>query len=257
MNDEQDLDPEQDAHVRALLAGLGSAPDETVPPEVAARLDETLAELLAERSAAATDEPGNVSPLRRRWSTRVAAAAAAVIVVGTGGVVAAHLGAFGHGSDDSATSAGSSSAGAVPLLSPKSPQPSAAAPDRTYAAHIPALSAATFDREVTSLVGTTNPSSVQGAAGNARLPAHRTPAPLAAQEDSACPGPATGQHVQHLVVLYDGQPAALLIHPERNDAVLVEAWSCQGGSRLNSIRVDLTRSLSQKASGFASPSPSP
>lgn len=40
--------PEADAHIRALLAELGSGPDgETMPPEVAARLDDTLARLVA------------------------------------------------------------------------------------------------------------------------------------------------------------------------------------------------------------------
>ncbi len=50
---EQDpaLDPGEDERIRALLAGLGTAPDaSTMPPEVAARLDETLAGLVAERS---------------------------------------------------------------------------------------------------------------------------------------------------------------------------------------------------------------
>ena len=42
--------PEQDARIRALLAELGSGPDgEPIPPEVEARLDDTLAMLVAER----------------------------------------------------------------------------------------------------------------------------------------------------------------------------------------------------------------
>ncbi len=65
MNDEHDADPddvtsdpevdaEQDARIRALLAELGSGPDgEPIPPEVEARLDDTLALLVAERGRAA------------------------------------------------------------------------------------------------------------------------------------------------------------------------------------------------------------
>src|SRR5215213_3032580 len=104
MNDERDLDPGQE-RIRALLADLGSpqAPDAaSMPPEVAARLDETLAGLVAERSTEAV--PANVLPLRRRWVQRGAAAAAAVIVLGVGGVAVADL--VGGSADDSRTSAG-------------------------------------------------------------------------------------------------------------------------------------------------------
>ena len=100
MNDEHESepddvtpDPEHDARIRALLAELGSGPDgEPIPPEVEARLDDTLALLLAQRAgtgSAAADEHGadestsDVVPLRRRWTPRAAVAAAAVIVLGT------------------------------------------------------------------------------------------------------------------------------------------------------------------------------
>src|SRR6478672_12026110 len=99
MNDEH-LDPEQEELVRALLAELGSAPDAaSMPPDVAARLDETLAGLVAEREEA----PADVVPLRRRWAPRVAVAAAAVIVIGAGGVAAANLGVFNGTSNDTAS----------------------------------------------------------------------------------------------------------------------------------------------------------
>ena len=87
--------------IRALLAELGSGPDgEPIPPEVEARLDETLALLVAERGRAAggpgEDEvhestPDNVVPLRRRWLPRAGAAAAAVIVLGVGGLAVANF----------------------------------------------------------------------------------------------------------------------------------------------------------------------
>ncbi len=54
-----------DARIRALLAELGSSPDrETVPPEVAARLEDTLGRLVAER------EVTSVLPMRRRCGGR-------------------------------------------------------------------------------------------------------------------------------------------------------------------------------------------
>jgi hypothetical protein len=86
--------------VRRLLAAAGSAPPET-PEDVATRLDEVLAGLVAGRAgssdpaapdpavlAAADDEPGTVVPLesrRRRWpKLLVAAAAASVVALGIG-----------------------------------------------------------------------------------------------------------------------------------------------------------------------------
>ena len=113
---EQDpaLDPREDERIRALLAGLGTAPDaSTMPPEVAARLDETLAGLVAERSGGCgcrAGEAGTVVPLRRRWAPRAAAAAAAVIVVGAGGVAAANLGLFNGGARERQRSPGARAA---------------------------------------------------------------------------------------------------------------------------------------------------
>ena len=113
-----DLDPAQDARIRALLAELGSGPDgEPLPPEVAARLDDTLALLVAERGRAGGARPedettaDNVVPLRRRWLPRAAVAAAAVIVLGAGGVFVANLGQMsGTGLSSSSDSADKSTA---------------------------------------------------------------------------------------------------------------------------------------------------
>src|SRR5690349_21400812 len=100
MSEEHPTDPDQE-RIRALLADLGAPRDPdaaAMPPEVAARLDETLAGLVAERTS--TEEPATtvVVPLRRRWAQRGAAVAAAVIVLGVGGVAVANL---GGGADDS------------------------------------------------------------------------------------------------------------------------------------------------------------
>ena len=151
-SDETPLRPGEDQRIRALLADLGSGPDgESMPPEVAARLDATLARLLAEREGAEPDEDGppddgptedgdttrdaTVVPLRRRWATRGAAAAAAVIVVAGGGVAAANLGLFGGAGTttaDSGAGAGAASGAERSLGSgaddQASPQPSAGQP---------------------------------------------------------------------------------------------------------------------------------
>lgn len=92
------LDPGQEQRLRALLADLGSgAARETdrLPPEVAIRLEDTLAGLVAEREAGKISgehtATGEVVPLRPRWMPRIAAAAAAVIVLGLGALTASNL----------------------------------------------------------------------------------------------------------------------------------------------------------------------
>lgn len=87
-NDEGEFDdPAYDA-IRDLLAAARVT--EPVPDDVAARLDETLASLTADRRVEDVPDqaPSVVVPLRRRsrLAPRLLAAAAAVVVVGAGGV---------------------------------------------------------------------------------------------------------------------------------------------------------------------------
>src|SRR4051812_28850243 len=151
MNDE--LDPEQDARIRALLAEAHATDDTTLPPEVAARLDETLAGLVAERADAA--EETNVIPLRRRWAPRAAAAAAAVIVVGAGGVAAANLGVFGgsNGTSDSASSSDAGGGQAESFAGSDSGSPAPGTPHaQTGAVALPRITSTSFDADVARLV---------------------------------------------------------------------------------------------------------
>ena len=180
-----DLDPAQDARIRALLAELGSGPDgEPLPPEVAARLDDTLALLVAERSRAGGARPedettaANVVPLRRRWLPRAAVAAAAVIVLGAGGVFVANLGQMsGTGLSSSSDSAeqvdrrGPGVGWGVELGLRTS---------GTGASLLPDLSAASFESDVTVLLqGRASMLSPDGRAaeeGDAAMSRHRTTA---------------------------------------------------------------------------------
>ena len=197
---------EGDERIRALLAESGSARrSERMPEEVAARLDQTLADLVAEREAA-----GSVVPLRRRWAPRLAVAAAAVIVLGGGGVVASSLGAFDQtGQADSATSGSA-----------------AAERDTSALAETPSLASGAFGREVAALL-------------------EESPAPLrpdARQEAgdsaaSACAGPGGRAGADRRAVRLDGEPAVLLVHPRRGDRRLVEAWTCDGARRLAATTV--------------------
>lgn len=93
------LTPAQSEAVRRLLAGARD--DQGIPDDVASRLDAVLADLTAERTAAA---PGAaVIPLRRRWP-KVLVAAAAVSLFGFGAVQV-----LGNGAGD-ADNAGAGSA---------------------------------------------------------------------------------------------------------------------------------------------------
>ncbi len=82
------MTPEQEEQVRRALAA--APPVEGLPAEVAARLDATLADLVAERAAGESGpEPGVVTSLeerrRRRWpGVLVAAAAVSVLAYGVG-----------------------------------------------------------------------------------------------------------------------------------------------------------------------------
>ena len=63
---------------------------------------------------------------------------------------------------------------------------------------------------------------------------------------------------QHLVVLYDGSPAALVVQPEKEGTRLVEAWTCGGDRLLDSATVPVGVPTSGKVDpGLGSPSPSP
>jgi hypothetical protein len=124
--DERDLTPEEEAELTRLLADAGGpAP---TPPEVAARLDDVLAGLVADRAAGApaagADEspraadpadpgPGAaVVPLearRRRWPKALLAAAA--VVAGGYGIGAALTGTTMSGDSDSSVTADESAAG--------------------------------------------------------------------------------------------------------------------------------------------------
>jgi hypothetical protein len=113
MTDSPDLTPEHDA-VRRLLADARH--DGPTPPEVVARLDATLAGLVADRSSAGDDDADArdtpsapvvdlAAARRRRWVGTGVLAAAAVVVAG---VALGQVLPVGQSSDDAGSSAGSS-----------------------------------------------------------------------------------------------------------------------------------------------------
>jgi hypothetical protein len=219
LNDEPELSPEDEARIQRLLADAAATPEETMPPDVAARLDETLAGLVAER-----DHP-TVVPMRRRWPRGLTAVAAAVIVLGVGGVA---LGNLGGSSDDAASSeAGggvAADSGDAKSLQEQAPSeapsdalaPSLARPIRT--------TAATFAADAARIVG--SPATLTGSAANRRQALGDRAAPDAAL--ATCPGPPRSAGTLRLPARYDGKPAVLLVHPVEDGKRQVDAWSCVG-----------------------------
>jgi hypothetical protein len=119
--DPPDLGPEDEETVRRLLAEAGGPL--ATPPEVRARLEETLADLVASRADAHRAEPEAADPTgdgavvtrlapgrRRRWPALVAAAAA-LFVVGYGTATVVQQSGGGVGEADSAGSAGQEEGG--------------------------------------------------------------------------------------------------------------------------------------------------
>ncbi len=253
-----DLDPGDEARIRALLADLGEGPDAaSMPPDVSSRLDATLAGLVAERAEVPTgsEEPaGTVVPLRRRWASRAAVAAAAVIVVGAGGVAAVNLGVFG-GNDDAMKSAGGAASSTTESQHDSAPTAAPSTANGLLNQDLPQLSAARFDTQVTSLLG--NPSARNELPPG---PNRREAGTSSAGGDAVrgCPGPAVSDASRIRVVLYDGTPAALVVHPQRDRTRLVEAWTCTGDRRLDSASVPAGVPHSGKPDpGLATPGPSP
>ncbi|MEO7352557.1 MAG: hypothetical protein ABIR34_05830 [Marmoricola sp.] len=256
---------ETDAHIRALLAELGSGPDgESMPPEVAARLDDTLARLQAERETAG-DPAGEetdrskasptVVPLRRRWATRVTAAAAAVIVIGAGGVAAANLGVLGGSSSDSKVASGGGGSAADSAPEAVAPTPSGREPANggvpQLARSLPRVRSTAFAADVTGLVKrrtgvvAPNPGAEsqydQGKSGESqdtagdRAAEQRSPA--AALTSLSCPGPHITDGAVPSPIEYDGRVAVLVVHRVSDGKQLVEAWTCKGKRKLDSATI--------------------
>jgi hypothetical protein len=243
--------PQDDARIRALLAELGSGPaGDSMPPEVAARLDDALARLVAERDAVAepdagaerdavaepaarpggdgAQEHGSVVPLRRRWASRLTVAAAAVVVVGVGGVTAASVGLLGGDSPTGANSSADrtvtqgqdgaggraeSGSGSGTAADPSAPLDHAAKGGAV-------LSASTFAADVAALL-------------RDRTEQAQPPETSRSLRSSGCPGPRITDGAVPSRVTYDGRPAVLVVHPLRDGRRLVEAWTCTGDHTLD------------------------
>lgn len=242
------MTPEQEEQVRRALAATAAHEDSSMPPEVAARLQGVLSELVAPRSGAAQPEDSGRDELaarrRRRWP-QVLAAAAAVSVIGLGGTAVVTGWLTGQpdsttagrastqaddGRADSAEGAGEGAGegggrgGDQKALVP-SEVPDAFGEDGSPAqdATTPRLRTATLARDVKRVLGADpSPSTVRG---------RRQPGttPEFAPEDGAaasCAVPVTRRGDRLLAVRLDGRAATLVLGPVREGTREARVYSC-------------------------------
>jgi hypothetical protein len=222
---------EQEDAVRRLLAQSGP---ETLPSDVAARLDATLARLVAERDEAGTGTETHetlapVEPLHRRRWPKLMLAAAAVVVAGYGIGTVVNNGSFsgaGSGSTaDSATSGEasanssqerSSGAGSASGNVPRPAQVRGGGPVRLHSGQLPT--------EVRRLLGPKN---------TVRLPKEDNLSDTKGFQAAACTPTQVPKGGSWLSATYDGRPAVLVLGPPRRAAgdhsvVFAAVQTCTG-----------------------------
>jgi hypothetical protein len=255
---------EQDAQeqVRRLLTAAGSSPPET-PEDVATRLDEVLAGLVAERAGAtdrepaathpavhaADHDPGTVVPLgsrRRRWpQLLVAAAAASVVALGVG-----NLAFDGEQATDNAATAGAGSGqdgAGVPLLSEaeesdaadRDEVPGATAQDLEELPEAPQsrrsdeLDAAALSNRPVRLRTASLPRDVQ------LVEDLSLAAPVSEGGwESACVRPAAGKGDEWVAVRLDGERAVLVLRASAGARRTADVFACDdAGTPVASVTV--------------------
>jgi hypothetical protein len=225
---ERELTPEEEARIRSLLASARAS--DTVPDDVAARLDVVLADLAAGR----LEDDAHGSRSRWRRGRLLLAAAAAVGVVGFAAVSVPQL--SGLGSENDAKSATSDAGGRSG--SAAAPEGDSAGGDNRLAAR---LSTDSFRGDVRRLLS---------GDGSYRLAPRTTGSPKSSVGPSATPDatadelaagaclatPGSGV-VRTREVLLDGKPALLEVFGVKDGARVVRAVSCDGTETLASTRI--------------------
>lgn len=252
--DEQPLDPATEAALARLLASARH--DDGIPDDVAARLDDVLADLGAERAATAPAdrapaevpaEPGVPAPVdlaarrrRSRWTTGLLVAAAVVVVAGVGVSVVPRGGGDSGAGSSSVQDEGSAAftpegsddslgvdeapgmdggVGAAPESGPPADAASDLASLQPYAGSV--LS--------TSLP--VRPATVDDDVAALVAAAARAPEPAASAACAVAPG--TG--AVGLLTTYDGADAVVLLDPASGDATVA---ACDDGATLARVAGD-------------------
>jgi hypothetical protein len=231
--------PEQEEQVRRALAVAAGATSPTpdahqddapIPPEVAARLDRVLDELVAPRrepvgsTAIHTGEPA----MRRRGPRVLVAAAAAVIVLAGASVLARGLGS-GESSTDSTTAGSQSRTRSSPqtgAASGDAAAPGAPGQRRSMAeAAEPesSLRSATLARDLQRLVDRRAEPTGGGPSASSTGPV--TP-PTIRGTWSTCSAPTVRPGEQLLAVHLDGHRASLVLSAPTGDRSLARVYAC-------------------------------
>lgn len=235
------MTPEQEEQVRRAL---GSLPSEgPVPPEVVRRLDARLAELVAERDAAAAPDDLATRRRRRHWRTGlVAAASVAVLGIGLGTVVDDL--SLGGGDSESATAGATADHGSAPDAASEDPaggrvggeaQDNRQLTEGTqYLAREPQdLSSATLESDVARVAGlgpvlTAGPEvSTEGG----RVPGGES-SPRGLVAITACDLPPTRSGDQVVPVRLDGERATLVLRGDAYGTREAQIYSCDDGGVL-------------------------
>lgn len=266
------LDPAREAQVRRLLGQARVDPaTEGLPPQVASRLDATLADLVAERSGRPTTTGTTnkqVAPVRdlaharRRRGGALLLAAAAVVVAGVGvSQVVDRGGDEGAGSVasesvDSADGAQRRDDAEGPAAAEAAPEaeadqgdgagslPPPAAPSPTVLPDGPAVQPPTTASTPVAQVRVRSARFVDDVrllqralprldVARARLPRAAVPAPLRARRVVECRSTVVGEGAALLVVL-DAAPGLLVFRPATEDAQVVDLLQCGTGRTLRS-----------------------
>lgn len=235
------MTPEQEEQVRRLLASV--PPEDGLPPEVAARLDAAVADLVAERGPAPVDE---LEQRRRRRWPRVLVAAASVSLLAYGvGIAVNDLRVSGGDAastaarDESFAEGGRAEKPATEGALPETTDSLGAEGRRVHASELLTartvrLHSATLDADVSRLL---------------QRRAVRTPTaegPGAAGGDAAgflsgCALPDAGRGDHLAAVRLDGTRATLVVRKAVDGARVAEVYSCDDASRLlatTSVRAD-------------------
>lgn len=239
------------AEEEAVRRALASTPAEgPMPPSVAARLDATLAELVAHRPVGegAEDEPAAATVValaerrRRRWPrVLVAAASVSVLAYGVGAVVTGQDG-VGGAADSLTTSqqadagAGQAEGGATAPEAAGEPEAEPARPpsegpvagltppgaaDQLLTDRRVLLSGEALRRDVARLLRVTETASQD-----------RDGRRSAGQALRGCEVPAVGDGDALAAVLLDGRPATLVVRARSAGTRVVEVYSCDRPSDL-------------------------
>lgn len=240
------MTPEQEEQVRRVLAGAPAAGP--MPPEVAARLDKTLAGLVAERRAAgdSTDssEPAPLTDLEsrrrtRRWP-RLLVAAASVSVLGYGvGVVVDQMNGSGSAETSSAEAGASADFGAAGSKRDAERLPEAVVDGRVQRLEVPPAEARlhsdTLAADVRAVLEGAHPTrsyamDSPGTAGGREL-----------EELARCDLPVVTRRDQVALIRLEGRQATLVVHKEPDGVRVAEVYSCDDGHELlarTRIRLD-------------------